>query len=104
MRGIEMTNYEELLQKAYSRYEGQDYRTGGRGSWEVEGSMPSKYSEAMIGRHANRGMVPTTKYTEHLLKRRAALTDLILGKEAGKFEEMSQDMLSALLFWCVSYL
>ena len=91
-----MTNYEKLLEKAYSRYEGQEYREGGRGSWEFEGNMPSKYSGVMVGRHTNRGLIPTTKYTEHLLERRAALTDLILGKEAGKFDEMSADLLSAL--------
>lgn len=88
-----MTEYETLLHRAYDEYEGQDYRQGGKNSWEFTGSMPSKFSTVMVGRYANRGLVPTAKYTEHLLVRRAAQTDLILGKEAGKFDEMSQDML-----------
>jgi len=91
-----MTEYETLLDQAYSQHYGVEYRTGGKGSWELDGSMPKKYSSAMIGRHTNRGLVPTKNYTEHLLDRRTALSELINGKEAGMFMEMSEELLTAL--------
>lgn len=91
-----MTEYENLLEQACAEYEGIEYRKGGKGSWAFSGAMPSKFSQVMVGRYANRGLVPTANYTEHLLSRRAALTTLIQGKEEGKFEEMSADMLYAL--------
>lgn len=89
-----MTEYENLLAQAYAEYEGQEYRENSRSQWNFT-DVP-KFSEATVLRHARRGLIPTARYTEHLLGRRGALTDLIDGKEAGGFPEMTEEMLVSL--------
>ena len=91
-----MTNYKTLLCQAFAVYEGQEYRASGKDAWGESGTvMPRKFSSAILSQQANLGAIPTTKYTDHLIACRKALTTLIEGSAAGTFPQMSEDILEA---------
>ena len=86
--------FEDALARAYVEFVGQEYRDTRSGNWNFSETL-SRFPSLTNTNHARRGQVPTKAYTEHILLRRWAMTDIL--EQEDEALDIPDDMLEMIL-------